>query len=435
MSQPFQQLLKRKYSTQEKVDNIGLVKTTFTKDVPKKVDPEGESYTSFLTVSGGQGWSGTRTGARAISGQGNGRGNGDWIQITNKHGSIKGEVRWDELDIKRANSGSASAMRAVLAHTDGHLAGFGQFAEGYALNHRGGYLCTGTVDGSGVVTITSNAEHITRVRKYQIVVASAANGTSGSLLGAPSLGYVIATSRTGATTTFTVSTTSGGSAGTPASWTGTMYFFIYETWYGSNGGACTDGGTDSAFLIDSVDSWCPSTAPGATPFKGIVRNTDDLLGGLRLTSTEVAGKNTLERLQLLAVTGEARFNWEKRKRKVYLHPTRFLEASILLQSTDVRERGFKGESTAGVGYDGIVVKCTGAEFELISTPLMDPDTAYMLVPEDWLLHSHAGWPGVIDDDGLRFVRIDGEDAFALQYTAYGSLRTERPNEVARCPLN
>jgi len=429
-------LLKRKYSTAAKVENAALIDNPFLALVSRKIDPEGESYTSFLTVAGGQGWSGTRAAVQTIAGQTGNIGNGDWVQVTNRHGKVAGEVRFTEASVKRAESGSAAAMRSIAAHVDSHLESFGNFAEGFLLNHRGGYLCTFTVS-SGVCTITSNPEHVSRIRKGMIIVASAADGTSGSLIGSPSLGYVRNVSRSGSTTTFTVSTTAGGNAGTPTDWTGTMYAFIHGTWFGANGGAGVDAGTDEAFIIDTLDAWCPASAPGATLYKGIDRTTDDLLGGVRLTSAEVAGKNIAQRLELLAMTGRARFGWKKRKRKAFVHTSRFNELSQLLQSTDFRDATGKREekSVAGFGYNVIHLTCTGADVEVIDTPLCDPDTAWMLDPDDWLLHSHAGWPSVMDDDGLKFVRIPADDAYMLQYTGYGSFRTEKPSEIGRCPLN
>lgn len=431
-----EQLLKRKYASGEKVQHAGLLATRFLKDVNRLTDPGGESFNSFLTISGGVGWSGTRAGAQAIADQGGQRGNGAFQQIRNSYGKVAGEVTIREFAIKQAESGSASAMRAIGAHVDLHLKQFGQMAEWMIMGHRGLSLCTFTIS-SGVCTITSNPEHISRIRPDMLLVASASDGTTGSLLGSGSIGYVIAVGRSGSSPTFTVSTTSGGSAGTPSGWTGTMYAFINGTHYASNGGGGTDGGTNEAFVIDTLDSWVPATAPSATAFKGMDRTIDEVLGGVRLTSAEVATLNLAQRLELLAVTGRSRFGWDDESGyRAYVHTTKFNELNQLLQRTDMRQMGYSGSmSKTSYGYNVIHMCSIGANVEVVDAPFMDPTYAWMLNPKNWLLHSSAGWPSVMDDDGLKFVRKSTQDAYSLQYTGYGSFRTDDPSKTGRVPLN
>ncbi len=431
-----EQLLKRKYASGAKVQHAGLLATRFLKDCNTLTDPGGESFNSFLTISGGVGWSSTRTAAQAIADQGGQRGNGAFQQIRNSYGKVAGEVTIREFAIKQAESGSAAAMRAIGAHVDLHLKQFGQMAEWMVMGHRGLSLCTFTIS-TGVCTVTSNPEHISRIRPDMLLVASAADGTSGSLLGSGSIGYVIAVTRSGASPTFTVSATSGGAAGTPASWTGTMYAFISGTWFGSNGGGGTDGGTNEGFVIDTIDSWVPAAAPAATAFKTMDRTIDEVLGGVRLTASEVATLNMAQRLELLAVTGRSRFGWDDTSGyRAYVHTTRFNELNQLLQRTDMRTAGYSGtQSKSSYGYNVISMCSIGANVEVVDAPFMDPTFAWMLNPKNWLLHSSAGWPAVMDDDGLKFIRKSTLDAYSLQYTGYGSFRTDDPSKTGRVPLN
>lgn len=435
-----EQLLKRKYDNSSKVENAGLVATAFLKKVSRITNPSGDSYTTFLTISGGVGWAGSRAGAQAIAGQGGTRGNGAWQSIKNSRGQLKGEVTVEEQEIKRANSGDASALRALAAHSDTHLAHWGQFTEAMVFGHRGLYLSTGTIS-SGVVTLAgadSSPEHITRFKKDMLIVASAANGTSGTLLGAGSIGYLIGIARSGASPTFTVSTTSGGAAGTPAGWTGTMYFFVYETWYGTGGvGGGQDNGVDRGFAIDTLDSWVPSAAPSATLFKTMDRTVDDLLGGIRLSAGEVANLNIAQRIEALAVLGRSRYGWNDAKKIAYVHTITFNKLSQLLQRADVRQAGY-GMKDAGkgeYGYKYIEMTSIGADVRVEECPVADPFTVWMLDPDDWELHSDAGFPSVMDEDGLRWVRDRSNDTFALQYTSYHSLYTKNPARTARCPAN
>lgn len=431
-----EQLLKRKYASGAKVQHAGLLATRFLKDCNTLTDPGGESFNSFLTISGGVGWSSTRTAAQAIADQGGQRGNGAFQQIRNSYGKVAGEVTIREFAIKQAESGSAAAMRAIGAHVDLHLKQFGQMAEWMVMGHRGLALCTFTIS-SGICTVTSNPEHISRIRPDMLLVASANDGTTGSLLGSGSTGFVIAVTRSGASPTFTVSATSGGAAGTPSGWTGTMSAFISGTWFGTVGGGGADNGTNEGFVIDTIDSWVPAAAPSSAAFKTMDRTIDEVLGGVRLTAAEVATLNMAQRLELLAVTGRSRFGWDDTSGyRAYVHTTRFNELNQLLQRTDMRSAGYSGtQSKSSYGYNVISMCSIGANVEVVDAPFMDPTFGWMLNPKNWLLHSSAGWPAVMDDDGLKFIRKTTLDAYSLQYTGYGSFRTDDPSKTGRVPLN
>jgi hypothetical protein len=435
-----EQLLKRKYDTHEKVANLALMPTRFLSAVKRSVNPDGESFNSFIQISAGVGWGGTRSGARAIANQGGRLGNGSFQQIRNAQGCLKGEVVVTEREVKRGNSGDAAALRAMGAHVDGHLKQSGQMLEWMVTCGSAGLsVCTATI-AAGVCTITSNPEHINRVRPDQIFVASAADGTSGSLLGGGSQGFVRRVGRSGASPTFSVSPTSGGTVGTPTGWTGTMYLFQLSMYAPSNGGAGNDNGVDgdtSGFVLDTLASWCPATAPGATLFKNMDRTVDEVLGGIRLTASEVAGLNILQRIEKLAVVAVSRYGWTDAKKIAYVHTTRFNEASQLLQRTDIREAGYRvsDQGKTKYGYKYIELTCVGADIRLEEGPMFDPDICWMTDPEDWTLHSAAGIPAVMQDDGLRWIRDPNTDTYALQYTGYASLRTTNPTSLARCPLN
>lgn len=436
-----EQMFKRRYKSGEQVTNLSVVDTVILDEIPRSISPDGESFNSFVQVSGGVAWSATRSAVRAMANQGGRRGNGSFQQIRNAQGCLKGEVTIDEREVKRGNSGDAAALRAMAGHVEGHLSMAGQTLEWMVTaGSRGLAICAGTI-AAGVVTITSNAEHINRLRPDIILVASAADGTSGALLGGASQGFVLKCGRSGSSPTFTVSPTSGGAAGTPAGWAGTMFFFILGVYAPGNGGAGNDNGVDGAtsgFLLDTFDSWCNATAPSATLFKNMDRTFDELLGGVRLTAAEVVNLNILQRLEKLAIVARSRFGWKRgTKVNAYVHTVRFGEASQLLQRTDVRQAGYNvTESGKGkAGYNYIVITTTAVEIKLQESPMVDPDIAWMTDLSKWNLHSAHGLPAIMDDDGLKWVRDPNTDSYALQYTGYGSLRSEDPKGLARCPLN
>lgn len=441
-----EQLLKRKYDSRTKVENLALVDTGFLQKVPRSAGPDGDSFTSFIQISGGVAWAGTRQGARAIAGQGGRRGNGSFQQIKNSAGALKGECEVRERDVARGNSGDAAALRAIAATVDGHIAQFGQMVEWMAMaDNVAMEICTGQIV-DGVITINSHVEHVTRVRQDMLLVASATAGTSGSLLGSGSIGYVQRVGRLGSSPTISVSATSGGTVGTPTGWTEstTLHFFMYQTYAPSNGGAGIDAGVDgdtSGFVFDSIESWNPASGSVtlSTPFKTMNRATEDLLAGITLDSTDVANLNILQRIEKLAVVGRSRGGW-KRDRMVnaYVHTVRFNEAAQLLRREDVRQAGYHmtNSGKAETGYKFIELTCIGADIRLEECPLYDPNICRMMNPEDWNIHSSHGFPQVVSDiDGLRWIRDKDNDTYVLQYSAYPSIRTRNPAMTAQCPLN
>jgi hypothetical protein len=431
-----EQSLKRRYPSNQKIVNQSFIKTRFMRKVPRTITAGGDSWNSFLMISGGVGWSGSRLGAQAIADQGGGRGNGAFQQVRNSYGKIAGEVTINDFDIDQGDNESASAFRAMFTQTDGHLAMLGQQSEWMVLGDPGMWVCKGTIASDGTVTITSNAEHITRIRKDMLLVASATDGTGGSLLGGGSIGYVQKVARSGSITTFVVSTTSGGSGGVPAGWTGTMYFFIYEMWKGSNGGAGVDAGVNQGFVIDTISSWVPAAAPSATPFKNMVRTDDELLGGVRATATEVATLNSAQRIEYICIQGRSRFGWDNESdMEAMVHTSRFNEINQLLQRTDMRQMGFAGTmSKTSYGYNVITMTSIGCNVTIVDNPMQDPDFAWVISAKNWELASSAGWPNVVNKDGLRFIRKYNVDGLSLQYTGYGSLRTTDPSKTARVPF-
>lgn len=441
-----EQVLKKKYDSRTKVESIAMIDVGFTSEIPRTVGPDGEDFTSFLEISGGIGWSGTRQAARAAAGQGQQRGNGAFQAIKNSAGAIKGEARVRQRDVERGNDGNAAALRAIAASVDGHLKNFGPMVEWMVTNSSVDMrMCTATI-ASGVLTITSNAEHVNRFLKDMPLVASLTPGTSGSLVGSGSIGYVQNVGRLGATPTVTVSGTSGGAAGTPSGWpeATTLYIFLNGVYAPSNGGAGIDAASDgdtSGFVLDTLESWNPAAGSVslATPFKTMVRNVDDLMAGITLTAAEVANLNILQRIEKLAVVGRSRGRWPRNRMvNAYVQTIRFNEAAQLIKREDMRMAGFalKDQGKAKTGYNYIEITCIGGDIRLEECPLYEPDVCRMLNVSDLNIHSAAGFPNVVGDiDGLRWIRDPDTDEYVLQYSAHASLRTRNPGMLAQCPLD
>lgn len=433
------ELLKRRYSSAGKVENAGLIDTAFIKSVSRTSSPMGESFNSFITVSGGTGWGPNRSSVTTISSMGAAgarRGNGSFQQIRNSKGRVSGEVRFSEAMVKATDSGDAAAARIILISSQEHLAHFGPMAEHW-ISHESEFpwLFRGTLSASGLITLTSSPEHIARLREDMVLVQATTEGGAINGAGAP----IVALDRFSAIPTITVgASTSNFTPTNPASWVTTADVFYYAL--GMSNGATPmgkDSGTNHTFAIDSLSSWCPATSAGlAGVFKGMNRTTDNILGGVRITAAEAATMNLLQRAEALAVRGKTRAGWGNGPKKLFVHTTRFNQMQHLLQQTDSRERGFRAsEGKAEIGYNYIDIVSTGARVHVVECPAWCPNTMWMMEPGDWNLHSDAGWPSVIDDDGLRLIRDRDNDEYVMQYSGYGSLRTAAPHRLGRCPAN
>lgn len=438
-----EQLLKRRYDDREIVANLSLVDTGVLGDFRRLSEADGDSWTSFVEISGGIAWSGTRAAVRGMANQGGDRGNGSFQQIKNSTGAMKGECQIRERVVKRANKKDASAMRAVAASINGHLRQFGQLTEwmamGASVDMR---ICTGTI-ASGVITITSHAEHVTRVLQDMVLVAATAPGTSGSLV-APAKAYVQRVTRFGSTPQIHVSPTSGGAIATPTGWpeATTLYLFIDGMFAPGNGGSGIDSGTDGdegGFIFDTIESWNPAAAPTSAPFKTMNRTVDDRLGGVRLTAAEVANLNNLQRVEKLAVVGRSRGGWDRNRMVLALvHTVTFHGITQLLRTDEMRQRGFriKDEGKASTGYNYVEIVCIGGEIRLEECPLYEPTICRMLDPDDWEIMSAGGFPEVVQEqDGLKWIRDPDTDSYVLQYSAYPGIRTRNPGRTAQCPMN
>lgn len=207
---------------------------------------------------------------------------------------IYGGARINHVDLVKAN---ASSDRTVLIdYLKGQINGgmddmfriLAQWVWGPTYN----YLIAATIHASsGLVTVaTANRPMLSKLRLNQRIQATADNTSSSTLLGAGNSGYIIAISEEAGT--FTVSKTSGGTAGTPDGWSTAAYFHRYGVFA---------AGANPTTIIHSIQEFIPTSTPSDT-FCGVDRSTHPILAsGVRLPSAIVSSLSIKERMERLIV--------------------------------------------------------------------------------------------------------------------------------------
>lgn len=358
-----------------------------------------------LIVGNPQGVGGTLATAQAAADQtpgagGNIRGRkwvGGW-------GSYSGSVSIGDLAMRASKTDEGAFLRNLKAETDGIYNAFADSIAFLMYVGAGRAICTFTIS-TGVCTITSQAGDIANIYEGMLLVASANDGSSAghTLLGG-TIGYVIAVNKNAST--FTVSATSGGAAGTPGSWTGTMFAF-------RNGDF---GGSGATTIMDGLGAWIPSADPSATTFNGIDRTSNmSALSGVRLTTAEIAGMGIEQRLKYLSTRMVGR-NGAPGPTDIMLNPENWQALADSLESRGVRAIT-DGQLTT-FNYKKIQLVVAGKSVNIWSDRFCPAGTAFALHMPSVVLRSVDKLPFIINGDGLEMLRKSTTNDYEHRIQAY-----------------
>lgn len=266
-----------------------------------------------------------------------------------------------------------------------------------------GAVGSGTIT-TGVVTLGS-PEDIVNFELGDAVVASATAG--GALLGSGSVGYIFAIDRDAGT--FTVATSrvnaASATAGTPASWTGTMFFHI-------------EGDVNAK--VKGLQAWLPNTAPGSTLFFGVNRSQDvTRLGGIRYDGSAESVEEALIGASARAAREGARPD------HVFLNPVRYAELVKSLGSKATYER-IASPDVADIHFRSVVVTAPTGDIKVVSDQNCPVDRAFMLMMSTWKFYSLGPAPKILMADGNRMLRKSDADAHELRVGYYGQLGCTAP---------
>lgn len=257
-------------------------------DLISKSTGTGLQYIDTLIDKNASGVGANLAAAQAASGQAanSNLGGAQWII---PWGEYDGSVVIPDKTMAQSSSDLGAFFEAKKEEIDSLYRSFGDAFEQYLVRDSGHSLGSGTVS-AGVITLVNKSDAV-NFERGQLLVASANAGlsTSDALFGAPDIGYVVSVNTNAGTVT--VSQTSGGGPGAPASWTGT--FFLFRN-------ADFGGGASPNFIVDGFGSFVPAVDP-TNVFRGVDRSVDPVArGGVRLTAAECAGLNTEQRIKKLA---------------------------------------------------------------------------------------------------------------------------------------
>lgn len=265
----------------------------------------------------------------------------------------------------------------------------------------------GAYSVAGAVATLSKKADIIKFYPNQVIRMASTDGTSGSLR-AGSL-TVQSVDRDAGTVTFTGNVNAGVTS--PVN---TDYFFI-------------DG--DFGLGIKGLDIIVPGTAPSAANdyFTGLDRTVDpQFLAGVRVDAT---GLMIEEAIQLGLTKGSIA---GAKPKKGFLHPDRFLDLKLSLQS---HMRYDMAKTTVGeIGFEGVKIIGTNGTCEIYEDAFCSPDVCWLLTMDKLRFKSIGKAPKLRQQDGLTMLRSQTADEYVGAYLYYGQMICDAPGQQVRVKL-
>lgn len=262
----------------------------------------------------------------------------------------------------------------------------------------GRILSTSTL-ASQTITLDTGADR-RRIVKGMKLVASTANGTSGTILS----GYVTVASVGGTRSAPTITIEEATWSGAIAGLTTTSYLFRK---------GATGTGSGGSGVIYGFDAWCPSHSGSPGTFLGVNRDSfPDQLAGIVMSATTKSPKQ-----RILDASVELEDGPAPEGRLIYVqHSSQWaklqaeLSANNALVQTKSPAAKIGGLST-GVTYDAISVMGAGGAIEVLPDPYCPAAVERLLTVETWQLASTGPllhWDKGATPDGAMLE--DGSDA-------------------------
>lgn len=294
---------------------------------------------------------------------------------------------------------SGAFLKAVQREMNGGLKTAENRWAGGSFRSSTGTIGAGTIS-TGVVTLTDPMS-VTQFEVDQTIEASASDG--GSALGTQ--GFVIAVNRSAGQ--FTVSTTRGGAAGTPASWSGSMFFRVQG---------------DNNLSINGLQDWLPTTAPApGDAFNGVDRSSDPTrLAGVRWNGTAQSIEEALVDASALAAREDGN------PELAITNHTSFAALSKALGAK--REYvNYEHDEVPGVGFSGLRIHGADEEINIFADRSCPGKLLYGIDPDSWTLGSMKALPHILTElDGMTELRDPNNDATQIRIGGYGIMACDAP---------
>lgn len=403
--------------------NPGQVTAITNKDRPflskvKKTTLSGNPWCLPVIVANPQGFSGTLTNAQTASDQAGGGGNLQGKQWQIQVGDYDGAISIGDKVISLSRDNIGAFFENKKAEIDRLYEQFADIMAYYAIGDSGHAVTPGTFTISAGVCTLLQPDDIVNVNVGMIMNASANDGTSSghTLLGSGSSGFVIAVNANAGT--FTVSATSGGSAGVPTGWTGTMYGFRQGDF----------GGSGATRIILGLSAWVPAADPSSTTFENLDRTLFmTALSGVRLTAAEISGLGIEQRVKKLVTRMTGR-GMGPGPTDVFMNPEKWQALADSLESKGQRPLdGMIGK----FNYQKIQIAAGGKLVDVWADRFC-PLTSAFAVNMDYIELKHAdGFPKVLNGDGLTMLRKSTTNDYEYRIVTYPAFAVSAPGYQGR----
>lgn len=406
---------------------------------------EGLETGVFFSLAGGMGMAGDLASAQEVAtqlgndGAGTAPGaasfDGQWLLPT---GQIETSLRIKYKSLVQGKTNRGAYVRNLVHQTDLHIEYFGERLAQIVLGGSGYPLglfdLTNTT--TGVCTALDNdgnvqASNIANIYKGMVLVASANNGSSLSHTLLPAnnnaaRGYVVSVDRDAGT--FVVSTTSGGSAGTPGGW-GSQGDNVYLFPVGQFKPTLPGSTLSTKLLIQTLEDWITPTAATDT-FGSVDRSLDSALSGVRVPSALTASKPLEHKLGFSAAYMQSRYAGRKALTFVLQTEKWFELVQSLVAQGVIKEIGSLLES----GARKVQIATVNGMADVLAEPHQSPLFAYGICPDEIQIRHLDGFPGVANADGLEMLRQADSNDLEFRLISFAQLIMRQPWSHCRVTL-
>jgi hypothetical protein len=396
----------------------------------KKSLGSGDLWVTPVIYANPQGLSATLANAQTVATSVTGGGSLQGKKWTSAFGDYSGVVDIGDKVIAASRDNVGAFFKNQTAEIDRLYEGFGDVMGNYFIGDAGHSVTPGTFTISTGVCTCLQPDDIIFVYVGSQLQASAGSGVTSSdtLLGAGSIGYVFAVNKNAGT--FTVATSAANAAaataGTPGSWTSTMYAFRL----GDFGATAAAGFTR---IVLGLGAWVPAADPtGGVTFENIDRTNIAVteLSGVRMTATEIGGLNNEARLKRLCARMAGRAAAPP-PTDIFLHPEKWQDLADSLESRGNRPLG---EKIAGFNFQKITIATAAGMVDVWADRFCTFNAAFAVNFDYIEAKSYTGFPGVINQDGTDLLRLNASNDYEYRLTCYPAFQVKAPGFQGRVAM-
>jgi len=429
-SQLINNFLKSKYDKNGGIPRQLYENYSTLNKIPKRTDGGGDYFTTATVTGRPMGRGPTLAIAQSTAAQGakaDTKG-AKWIV---QWAPDSGVVNIEDFDIKRSRTDEVSFLNWLKEQVELEQSSclertsIGVFAEA------GNYVTVGYYTTADDKIVCSTASDISKIEVGMALQCSANDGSDAghTLIGSGSVGYVLSVDKDAGSFVVTATAT-GTTHGTPTSWANTTtYYFFQQGDFAPTGNVICYG----------LGAWIPPTAPGATAFCNVVRNTGNItaLGGFRLISTDVVGMSLRQRVTRLitimnsrgtcrSVGGITDFIMNPEKWQLFVD--------------ELQAQGWRGLDGGAQKFNSNEIICSigGKNIAIVSDAhcpygwgwalTMPPDGKNIIMPSiDEMWH-------VINEDGVVMLRGASSNTYEQRLQSYKNLVVKAPGWCGRVAL-